>query len=205
MHSWEYFVVLDNLSTPKPPEYVPPFTIFAPWCFRALQLPDDPYQRGRLYALRLLCLCTVRPHDSPIAKTHLVQFYKVRSKRHRTNAALKYVCLSERESRELLPHNFSTEYIWNTQWGFHISLPVAGAGCAVNIFCLFKTHQRTDFVRFWWDFCTYFSLFMDWKIVASLFLCALSIARVAIFMILVSVFLFATNGAKLPRQNSQEI
>ncbi len=44
-------VSVDNLSTPPSPEYVPPFTIFAPWCFRALNLPDT-YQRGRLYALR---------------------------------------------------------------------------------------------------------------------------------------------------------
>jgi hypothetical protein len=70
-------VSLDNMVTPKTPDYVPPFTIFAPWCFRALQLPEESYQRGRLYALRLLCLCTVRQHDSPLAKTHLVQFFKV--------------------------------------------------------------------------------------------------------------------------------
>ena len=56
---------------------MPPFTIFAPWCFRALQMqPEETYQRGRLYALRLLCMATVRPHDFPLAKTHLVQFYK---------------------------------------------------------------------------------------------------------------------------------
>jgi hypothetical protein len=53
-------VSLDNLSTPPPPSFVPPFTIFAPWCFRALLLPDT-YQRGKMYALRLLCLLTVRP------------------------------------------------------------------------------------------------------------------------------------------------
>ena len=69
-------VSLDNLSTPAPPEFVPPFTIFAPWCFRALLLPDT-YQRGRMYALRLLCLLTVRPQDAPLSRTHLVQFYKV--------------------------------------------------------------------------------------------------------------------------------
>ncbi len=51
---------MDNLNTPPSPQYVPPFTIFAPWCFRALLLPDT-YQRGRMYALRLLCLVTVRP------------------------------------------------------------------------------------------------------------------------------------------------
>ncbi len=50
---------LDNLCTPAPPTFVPPFTIFAPWCFRALLLPDT-YQRGKMYALRLLCLLTVR-------------------------------------------------------------------------------------------------------------------------------------------------
>jgi hypothetical protein len=55
---------------------VPPFTIFAPWCFRALNLPDT-YHRGKLYALRLLCLFTCRQNDSPLPKTHLVQFYKV--------------------------------------------------------------------------------------------------------------------------------
>ena len=69
-------VSVDNLSTPPSPEYVPPFTIFAPWCFRALHLPDT-YQRGKMYALRLLCLLTVRPQDTPLPRTHLVQFYKV--------------------------------------------------------------------------------------------------------------------------------
>ena len=69
-------VTADNLSTPAPPQYVPPFTIFAPWCFRALALPDT-YQRGKMYALRLLCLLTIRPQDTPLPRTHLVQFYKV--------------------------------------------------------------------------------------------------------------------------------
>eukprot|EP00092_Neocalanus_flemingeri_P011414 GFUD01012300.1.p1 GENE.GFUD01012300.1~~GFUD01012300.1.p1 ORF type:complete len:1967 (-),score=283.48 GFUD01012300.1:286-6186(-) len=69
-------VSLDNLNTPPPPQFVPPFTIFAPWCFRALMLPDT-YQRGRMYALRLLCLLTVRQQDTPLPRTHLVQFYKV--------------------------------------------------------------------------------------------------------------------------------
>ena len=92
-------VSVDNLSTPKAPEYVPPFTIFAPWCFRALQLPEETFQRGRLYALRLLCLCTVRPHDSPIAKTHLVQFYKVR-----TNFFITHVFLV----------NFSFSTFWSS-------------------------------------------------------------------------------------------
>ena len=56
-------VSVDNLNTPPSPQYVPPFTIFAPWCFRALLLPDT-YQRGRMYALRLLCLVTIRPQVS---------------------------------------------------------------------------------------------------------------------------------------------
>ena len=69
-------VSMDNLSPPPPPQYVPPFTIYAPWCFRALHLPDT-YQRGKMYALRLLCLLTIRPQDTPLPRTHLVQFYKV--------------------------------------------------------------------------------------------------------------------------------
>ena len=55
---------------------MPPFTIFAPWCFRALSLPEA-YHRGKLYALRLLCLFTCRQNDTPLPKTHLVQFFKV--------------------------------------------------------------------------------------------------------------------------------
>jgi len=69
-------VSVDGLSTPPPPQHVPPFTIFAPWCFRALLLPDT-YQRGRMYALRLLCLLTVRQQDTPLPRTHLVQFHRV--------------------------------------------------------------------------------------------------------------------------------
>ena len=69
-------VSLDNLYTPSSPEFVPPFTIFAPWCFRALNLPDS-YARGRNYALRLLCLLTCRTHDAPLPKTHIVQFFQV--------------------------------------------------------------------------------------------------------------------------------
>ena len=69
-------VSLDNIYTPSSPEFVPPFTIFAPWCFRALNLPDS-YARGRNYALRLLCLLTCRTHDAPLPKTHIVQFFKV--------------------------------------------------------------------------------------------------------------------------------
>ena len=88
-------VSLDNLSTPPSPEYVPPFTIFAPWCFRALNLPET-YQRGKIYALRLLCLMSCRQHDNPLPKTHLVQFYKVMhesltdSKTDAMNTVLKY-------------------------------------------------------------------------------------------------------------------
>lgn len=105
-------VSLDNQSTPPMPDFVPPFTIFAPWCFRALghhgevDNDDDGFGggdglrrfdhhhhhhhnhhhlmavpngggRGRNYALRLLCLLTCRVHDSPLPKTHLVQFYRV--------------------------------------------------------------------------------------------------------------------------------
>ena len=76
-------VSLDNLSTPKPPDYVPPFTIFAPWCFRSLQMqPEDTFQRGRLYALRLLCMATGKQtavvlcfHDSAFFSRVVSIFY----------------------------------------------------------------------------------------------------------------------------------
>lgn len=44
----------DNLSTPTQPELVPPLTLILPWCFGALQLPNN-FEAGKLNALQLLC------------------------------------------------------------------------------------------------------------------------------------------------------
>ncbi|KAK3931767.1 Ral GTPase-activating protein subunit alpha-2 [Frankliniella fusca] len=66
----------DNLVTPPPPDLVPPITIIAPWCFQALKLPDS-YQKGKLSACRLLCNMTIAPHDIPLSRDHITQFYSV--------------------------------------------------------------------------------------------------------------------------------
>lgn len=66
----------DNQNTPPPPDLVPPITIIAPWCFQALKLPDS-YQKGKQSACRLLCSMTIAPHDIPLSRDHITQFYSV--------------------------------------------------------------------------------------------------------------------------------
>ncbi|CAG9861658.1 unnamed protein product [Phyllotreta striolata] len=51
-------VSCDNMSTPQPPELVPPLALVLPWCFGALVLPGV-YEAGKLNALRLICTITV--------------------------------------------------------------------------------------------------------------------------------------------------
>ncbi|XP_012254870.2 probable Rho GTPase-activating protein CG5521 isoform X5 [Athalia rosae] len=65
----------DNQGTPPAPELIPPLTIIAPWCFRAIQLPQQ-YEVGRLAAYRLICLLTVQPMDISVPKSHLTLFYR---------------------------------------------------------------------------------------------------------------------------------
>ncbi|KAF2363976.1 Rap GTPase activating protein domain [Trinorchestia longiramus] len=67
-------ISLDNQSTPAPPELVPPITMIAPWCFKALNLPNA-YQRGKLSAYRLLCSMLVRRHDLQPSRDLLTAFY----------------------------------------------------------------------------------------------------------------------------------
>uniref|UniRef100_A0A0A9X1L4 Ral GTPase-activating protein subunit alpha-1 n=3 Tax=Lygus hesperus TaxID=30085 RepID=A0A0A9X1L4_LYGHE len=64
----------DSQTTPPPPELVPPSTIFSPWCFQAINLPDS-YHKGRLFAYKLLCNMTVIVHDVPLHPKHLSIFY----------------------------------------------------------------------------------------------------------------------------------
>ncbi|XP_066993863.2 probable Rho GTPase-activating protein CG5521 isoform X2 [Anabrus simplex] len=66
----------DNQVTPQPPELVPPLSIIAPWCFKALTLPDS-YHRGKISAYRLLCHMTLMPQDIAPSRDHIVHFYKV--------------------------------------------------------------------------------------------------------------------------------
>ncbi|XP_047736141.1 ral GTPase-activating protein subunit alpha-1 [Hyalella azteca] len=67
-------ISVDNQSTPPPPELVPPITLIAPWCLKALNLPNA-YQRGKLLAYRLLCSMLVRRHDLPPSRDLLTAFY----------------------------------------------------------------------------------------------------------------------------------
>ncbi|KAG1693961.1 Ral GTPase-activating protein subunit alpha-1 [Nymphon striatum] len=69
-------VTADNQTTPPSPELIPPITLIVPWLFQALNL-DARFQKGKLYAYRLLCTLTVRQHDLPLPQNHIVQFYKV--------------------------------------------------------------------------------------------------------------------------------
>ncbi|XP_042904592.1 ral GTPase-activating protein subunit alpha-1 [Parasteatoda tepidariorum] len=67
-------VTLDNLSTPVPPDYVPPLLLVTPWLFEALNLPEK-YKQGKLTAFKLLCILMVRRHDIPLANEYLAHFY----------------------------------------------------------------------------------------------------------------------------------
>ncbi|XP_014469000.1 PREDICTED: probable Rho GTPase-activating protein CG5521 isoform X4 [Dinoponera quadriceps] len=65
----------DNQATPPAPELIPPLTVIAPWCFKAIQLPEQ-YEIGKLAAYRLICLLTVQPLDISLPKQHLTLFYR---------------------------------------------------------------------------------------------------------------------------------
>ncbi|XP_050590478.1 probable Rho GTPase-activating protein CG5521 isoform X9 [Bombus affinis] len=65
----------DNQATPPAPELIPPLTVIAPWCFKAIQLPSQ-YEVGKLAAYRLICLLTVQPQDINLPKQHLTLFYR---------------------------------------------------------------------------------------------------------------------------------
>ncbi|XP_066587129.1 probable Rho GTPase-activating protein CG5521 isoform X2 [Prorops nasuta] len=65
----------DNQATPPAPDFIPPLTVIAPWCFKAIQLPYQ-YETGKLAAYRLICLLTVQPLDINLPKHYLTLFYR---------------------------------------------------------------------------------------------------------------------------------
>ncbi|XP_078043542.1 putative Rho GTPase-activating protein CG5521 isoform X9 [Augochlora pura] len=65
----------DNQATPPAPELIPPLTVIAPWCFKAIQLSAQ-YEVGKLAAYRLICLLTIQPQDINLPKQHLTLFYR---------------------------------------------------------------------------------------------------------------------------------
>ncbi|XP_017775856.1 PREDICTED: ral GTPase-activating protein subunit alpha-1 isoform X1 [Nicrophorus vespilloides] len=66
-------ISIDNQSTPISPELVPPLTLILPWCFGALNLPQN-YEAGKINALRLVCTITV--HCNPQHRNYLPLFYR---------------------------------------------------------------------------------------------------------------------------------
>lgn len=66
-------VSYDNMSTPQPPELIPPLTLILPWCFGALILPGT-YEAGKLNALRLICTITVNCDSKHL--TYLPEVYR---------------------------------------------------------------------------------------------------------------------------------
>ncbi|MPC07518.1 Ral GTPase-activating protein subunit alpha-2 [Portunus trituberculatus] len=69
-------ISLDNQSSPEPPELIPPLTLVASWCFRALTLPPA-FRRGKTMAYRLLCIMMVRRHDIAPPRDMITHFYRV--------------------------------------------------------------------------------------------------------------------------------
>ncbi|CAL7949772.1 unnamed protein product [Xylocopa violacea] len=65
----------DNQATPPAPELIPPLTVIAPWCFKAIQLPSQ-FEVGKLAAYRLICLLTIQPQDIHLPRQHLTLFYR---------------------------------------------------------------------------------------------------------------------------------
>ncbi|KAL0270125.1 UNVERIFIED_CONTAM: hypothetical protein PYX00_007629 [Menopon gallinae] len=62
-------------NTPPPPTLTPPLTLFAPWCFKALDLPDS-YQRGKVNAYRLLCRMALGAGTWSLSSGHLAHLYR---------------------------------------------------------------------------------------------------------------------------------
>ncbi|XP_076041404.1 ral GTPase-activating protein subunit alpha-2 isoform X2 [Oratosquilla oratoria] len=69
-------ITVDNQSSPEPPELIPPVSLVASWCFRALSLPPQ-YHRGKTLAYRLMCVMMVRRHDVAPNRDSLTHFYRV--------------------------------------------------------------------------------------------------------------------------------
>ncbi|KAK7504780.1 hypothetical protein BaRGS_00003808 [Batillaria attramentaria] len=64
------------MSSPPPPELIPPTHIFASWLFECLQL-GNKFKRGKLLAYQLICQMMLRPHEVAPSRALLARFYNV--------------------------------------------------------------------------------------------------------------------------------
>lgn len=67
--------VPEEASVVNQPTLVPPLALLAPWCFKALELPDS-YQRGKLSAYRLLCRMAVAAPAELLSPASLAHLYR---------------------------------------------------------------------------------------------------------------------------------
>lgn len=68
-------VSLDNQSTPSQPNLIPPYTYHAAWLFGATHLSNN-YKESRLAAYRLLCVLSIRRHDTELSQTFYASLYE---------------------------------------------------------------------------------------------------------------------------------
>ncbi|XP_059157319.1 ral GTPase-activating protein subunit alpha-1-like isoform X3 [Physella acuta] len=69
-------VTQDNMSSPPPPELIPPLHFFSSWLFECLNL-NNKYKKGKLMAYQLICQSLLRRHEVMPSQQLLSQFYLV--------------------------------------------------------------------------------------------------------------------------------
>ncbi|KAI8784564.1 ral GTPase-activating protein subunit alpha-2 isoform X1, partial [Biomphalaria glabrata] len=69
-------VTQDNMSSPQPPELIPPLHYFSSWLFECFNL-SNRYKRGKLLAYQLICQAMLRRHEVMPSPQLLAQFYLV--------------------------------------------------------------------------------------------------------------------------------
>ncbi|CAL1547567.1 unnamed protein product [Lymnaea stagnalis] len=69
-------VTQDNMSSPPPPELIPPLHFFSSWLFECLSL-NNRYKRGKLMAYQLICQSMLGRHQVMPSQQLLAQFYLV--------------------------------------------------------------------------------------------------------------------------------
>lgn len=67
-------VVGSQQATQPPPEVTAPVLFLAPICFKAQEMGEE-YKAGKLVALQMLCMMTLRHVYTPPTEGHLIQFY----------------------------------------------------------------------------------------------------------------------------------